>query len=65
MGLLAVVLFLPGLMSDGEAESVSYDVFLGRVAAGEVATVAIDNQTGRIDFETVDGAEFGLSLIHI
>ncbi len=59
MGLLAVVLFLPGLVSDGEVESVSYDVFLGRVAVGEVATVAIDNQTGRIDFETVDGAEFG------
>ena len=59
MGLLATVLFLPGLMSDGEAESVSYDVFLDRVAASEVATVAIDNQTGRIDFETMDGAEFG------
>ena len=59
MGLLAVVLFLPGLVSDGEVESVSYDTFLGRVAASEVATVAIDNQTGRIDFETVDGAEFG------
>ena len=57
--MLAVVLFLPGLVSDGEVESVSYDVFLGRVAVGEVATVAIDNQTGRIDFETVDGAEFG------
>ena len=59
MGLLAVVLFLPGLVSDGEVESVSYDTFLGRVAASEVATVAIDNQTGQIDFETVDGAEFG------
>ena len=59
MGLLAVVLFLPGLVSDGEVESVSYDTFLDRVAASEVATVAIDNQTGQIDFETVDGAEFG------
>ena len=59
MGLLAVVLFLPGLVSDGEVESVSYDTFLGRVAASEVAIVAIDNQTGQIDFETVDGAEFG------
>ena len=59
MVLLAVVLFLPRLLSDEEVESVSYDVFLGRVVAGEVATVAVDNQTGRIDFETVDGAEFG------
>ena len=59
MGLLTVVLFLPGLVSDGEVESVSYDTFLGRVAASEVAIVAIDNQTGQIDFETVDGAEFG------
>ena len=59
MGLLAVVLFLPGLVSDEEVEPVSYDTFLGRVVAGEVATVAVDNQTGQIDFETVDGAEFG------
>jgi len=59
MGLLAVVLFLPGLVSDGEVEPVSYDTFLGRVVAGEVASVAVDNQTGQIDFETVDGAEFG------
>jgi len=59
MGLLTVVLFLPGLVSDEEVESVSYDTFLGRVVAGEVATVAVDNQTGRIDFDTVDGAEFG------
>ena len=50
MGLVATALILPGLMPSDSAEQVAYDRFLDRVAAGEVADVLVDNQTGRITF---------------
>ncbi|MEE2767916.1 MAG: ATP-dependent zinc metalloprotease FtsH [Actinomycetota bacterium] len=58
MGLLAIILFLPGLLPSKEAETVTYDRFLDQVHAGEVAALTIDNQTGRISFEVPSGDEF-------
>ena len=50
MGVVATALIIPGLMPSDSAEQVAYDRFLDRVAAGEVADVLVDNQTGRITF---------------
>ncbi len=56
MGLIAAVLFLPGLLPSQSPEQVAYDLFLDQVAAGEVSEVLVDNQTGEIEFKTADGA---------
>ncbi len=59
MGLLGAALFFPSFLPADEPEAVSYDQFLGRVAADEVAEIRIDNQTGRIEFTTTDGGSYG------
>jgi len=58
MGLVATALILPGLISSESADEVAYDLFLDRVAAGELADVLVDNQTGRITFIDDAGATF-------
>ena len=39
MGMVAMALLLPGLIPSNDADPVAYDLFLNRVAAGEVADV--------------------------
>ncbi|MDP6697832.1 MAG: ATP-dependent zinc metalloprotease FtsH [Acidimicrobiales bacterium] len=58
MGLIGAALFFPSFLPAEEVEVVSYDQFLTRVAADEVAEVQVDNQTGRISFTTSDGVDF-------
>ena len=56
LGLIASVLFFPNLFPADELDEVTYDRFLGRVAAQEVTEVLVDNLTGRIEFTDVEGA---------
>ncbi|MDG2426920.1 MAG: ATP-dependent zinc metalloprotease FtsH [Acidimicrobiales bacterium] len=58
MGLLATAFILPGLLPSDTADQVAYDLFLDRVATGEVADVLVDNQTGRITFTNDAGTAF-------
>ena len=56
LGLIASVLFFPNLFPADDLDEVTYDRFLGRVAAQEVTEVLVDNLTGRIEFTDVEGA---------
>ena len=55
LGLVASFLFFPNLFPADDLDEVSYDRFLGQVAAHEVSDVLVDNLTGRIEFTDVDG----------
>ena len=55
LGLIASALFLPNLFPADDLDEVTYDRFLGRVAAHEVTEVLVDNLTGRIEFTDVEG----------
>jgi cell division protease FtsH len=55
LGLIASALFLPNLFPADDLDEVTYDRFLGRVAAHEVTEVLVDNMTGRIEFTDVEG----------
>ena len=55
LGLVASFLFFPNLFPADDLDEVSYDRFLGQVAAHEVGDVLVDNLTGRIEFTDVDG----------
>jgi len=55
MGLIAAALFFPSFLPSDQVDEVAYDRFLNRVAAGEVAEILVDNQTGRIEFTDAEG----------
>ena len=55
LGLIASALFLPNLFPADDLDEVTYDRFLGRVAAHEVTEVLVDNLTGHIEFTDVEG----------
>ena len=55
LGLVASFLLFPNLFPADDLDEVSYDRFLGQVAAHEVSDVLVDNLTGRIEFTDVDG----------
>ena len=57
-GVFLAAVVVPSLTSGNDGTEISYSEFIDRVAAGEVAHIEIDNATGRIVGELVDGSRF-------
>ena len=57
-GIFLAAVVVPSLTSGNDGTEISYSEFIDRVAAGEVAQIEIDNATGRIVGELVDGSRF-------
>jgi len=57
-GVFLAAVVVPSLTSGNDGTEISYSEFIDRVAAGEVAQIEIDNATGRIVGELVDGSRF-------
>jgi len=57
-GVFLAAVVVPSLTSGNDGTEISYSEFIARVAAGEVAHIEIDNATGRIVGELVDGSRF-------
>jgi len=58
VGILGSVLLLSAIRPDGNSESVTYDEFLADLRSNQVATVEINNDSGKIDFQRTDGTSF-------
>ncbi|TML64544.1 MAG: ATP-dependent metallopeptidase FtsH/Yme1/Tma family protein [Actinobacteria bacterium] len=58
IGLLAAVLVLPALFAPARRDRIDYGTFIDKVAAHQVASVKVSNESGHITGSTKDGKSF-------
>ena len=58
MGLIGAFIIYPAFNSSDDSTSIPYDQFLSKVIAEEIIEININNQTGKIQAESVNGDEY-------
>ncbi len=56
--MVMMLLFLPTLLPSDDGEKISYNEFRSQVEAGDVTEIEVNNETGKIKGELVDGTSF-------
>ena len=58
MGLIGAFIIYPAFNSSDDSTSIPYDQFLSKVVAEEITEININNQTGKIQAESINGDEY-------